>query len=38
MGVDVPITEEVYAVIHEGKNPREAVEALLERDPKPERD
>jgi glycerol-3-phosphate dehydrogenase (NAD(P)+) len=35
-GVDVPITEEVYAVVHEGKNPRDAVQALLSRDPKPE--
>ncbi len=37
VNVEVPITDEVYAVVHEGKNPHEAVEALLSRDPKPER-
>jgi glycerol-3-phosphate dehydrogenase (NAD(P)+) len=37
-GVRVPIVEEVYAVVHEGKDPRKAVPALLERDPRPERD
>lgn len=37
-GVDVPIAEEVHQVVHEGKDPREAVQALLTRDPKPERD
>ncbi len=35
-GVEVPITDEVYAIVHEGKNPREAVQDLLSRDPKPE--
>lgn len=35
--VEVPITEEVYAVIHEGKDPRRAVEDLMAREPKPER-
>ena len=37
-GVDLPITAEVYAVVHEGKDPRRAVQDLLARDPKPERD
>ena len=36
--VRIPIIEEVYAVIHKGKNPRKAVESLLTREPKPERD
>ena len=35
--VEVPIINEVHAVIHEGKDPKEAVRALLSRDPKPER-
>lgn len=34
--VEMPIAEEVYAIVHEGKNPLEAVQALLTRDPKPE--
>jgi glycerol-3-phosphate dehydrogenase (NAD(P)+) len=33
-----PITEEVYAVIHEGKQPALAVGALMARDARPERD
>ncbi|HOW96299.1 MAG TPA: NAD(P)H-dependent glycerol-3-phosphate dehydrogenase [Kiritimatiellia bacterium] len=36
--VEVPITEEVCAVVHEGKNPRRAVEDLMSRDPRPERE
>ena len=36
-GVEVPITEEVCAVIHEGKDPRAAVRDLMARDAKPER-
>lgn len=35
-GIDVPITSEVQAIIHEGKNPRDAVSSLLSRDVKPE--
>lgn len=35
-GVDVPITEQVHAIIYEGRNPLEAVGSLLARDPKPE--
>lgn len=37
LGVDVPITEQVVAVVHEGRDPRVAVQALMSRDPKPER-
>lgn len=37
-GVRSPIIDEVHAVVHEGKDPSEAVQALLERDPRPERD
>jgi glycerol-3-phosphate dehydrogenase (NAD(P)+) len=36
-GVQIPITEEVCAVIHEGKDPRTAVKDLMARDAKPER-
>lgn len=35
-GVEMPITEQVDHVLHQGKDPRQAVEALLARDPKPE--
>ena len=35
-GIDVPITEEVNAVVHEGKDPRRAVLDLMSRAPKPE--
>ncbi len=37
-GIDAPITDEVYAVVHEQKNPRDAVTDLLTREPRPERD
>ena len=36
LGVPVPITEEVYAILYEGKSPRDSLEDLLSRDPKPE--
>jgi glycerol-3-phosphate dehydrogenase (NAD(P)+) len=36
--VDVPITREMYAIIYEGKPPREAVRDLMGREAKPERD
>ena len=36
--VRVPIMDEIHAVLHEGKNPREAVESLMTRDPKAERE
>jgi glycerol-3-phosphate dehydrogenase (NAD(P)+) len=34
--VAVPITDEVYAMIHEGKSPLESVRSLMTRDMKPE--
>ncbi|MEI2743613.1 MAG: NAD(P)H-dependent glycerol-3-phosphate dehydrogenase [Candidatus Competibacter sp.] len=34
--VEMPIAEQVDRVLHQGKNPRQAVESLLARDPKPE--
>lgn len=37
-GVEVPITMEVHAVVHDGKDPHAAVEDLLARDPRPESD
>jgi glycerol-3-phosphate dehydrogenase (NAD(P)+) len=36
MGVDMPITAEVYRVLYEGKNPRTAVSDLMLRSPKGE--
>lgn len=36
--VAAPITDEVYALVHEGKDPRRAVKALMSRDARPERD
>ena len=35
-GIEMPIVEEVYAVLNEGSAPREAVENLMLREPKPE--
>lgn len=35
-GVEMPIAEQVYAIVHEGRSPAEAVQALMLRDPKPE--
>jgi glycerol-3-phosphate dehydrogenase (NAD(P)+) len=35
-GVDIPITEQVEKVCHEGLSPREAVTALMSRETKPE--
>lgn len=34
--VEMPITEEVYAIVHRGRDPAEALASLMERDPKPE--
>jgi glycerol-3-phosphate dehydrogenase (NAD(P)+) len=34
LGVEMPITTEVHAILFEGKSPREAVHALMLRDPK----
>lgn len=35
-GVEMPITEQVYAIVHEGRSPAEALRMLMLRDPKPE--
>ncbi len=35
-GVDMPITEQVYAVLYEARKPKDAVQALLNRDQKAE--
>jgi glycerol-3-phosphate dehydrogenase (NAD(P)+) len=36
MNVEVPIIDEVHAILHEGKSPRDAVASLLARELKPE--
>jgi glycerol-3-phosphate dehydrogenase (NAD(P)+) len=36
MNIDMPITEQVYRVLFENRNPKEAVKTLLEREQKPE--
>ena len=36
LGVDAPITQEVYCVLHEGKDPKQAAVALMTRAPKAE--
>ncbi|MEA2068931.1 MAG: NAD(P)H-dependent glycerol-3-phosphate dehydrogenase [Verrucomicrobiota bacterium] len=38
LGVSVPITEQVNAVVHEGKDPRQAMLDLMARAPKPEQE
>ena len=38
LGVEMPITEQVYALLYEGKAPRQVVQSLMQRDPKPELD
>ncbi|MBN1673802.1 MAG: NAD(P)-dependent glycerol-3-phosphate dehydrogenase [Kiritimatiellae bacterium] len=38
LGVAAPIIREVFAVLHEGKNPHEAVQSLLAREGRPEHD
>jgi glycerol-3-phosphate dehydrogenase (NAD(P)+) len=35
-GVEMPITSEVHAILVEGRNPKEALSNLMQRDPKPE--
>lgn len=35
-GVEMPIAEQVYAIVEEGRSPEEALRALMLRDPKPE--
>jgi glycerol-3-phosphate dehydrogenase (NAD(P)+) len=37
MGIDMPITREVYAVLYDGKDPRAAVSDLMVRSPKGEK-
>ena len=37
LNVDTPIIDQVYAVLHQGKHPAQAMQELLERDQKPER-
>jgi glycerol-3-phosphate dehydrogenase (NAD(P)+) len=34
--VEMPISEQVYAIVHEGRDPSDALRALMLRDPKPE--
>lgn len=36
LGIEMPITEQVYRVLYEGLSPQAAVEALLKREPRPE--
>ena len=36
LGVETPLIDQAYAVIHEGKSPARALGELLSRDPKPE--
>lgn len=35
-GVEMPIAEQVHAIVHEGRDPAEALRTLMTRDPKPE--
>ena len=35
-GVEMPITEQMYAILYEGRAPSDALRALMTRDPKPE--
>jgi glycerol-3-phosphate dehydrogenase (NAD(P)+) len=35
-GVEMPITEQMYAILYEGRAPSDALRALMSRDPKPE--
>lgn len=37
LGIETPIIDQVYAVLHEGKQPAQAMQELLERDQKSER-
>jgi glycerol-3-phosphate dehydrogenase (NAD(P)+) len=38
IGVEVPITEQIHAVLYEGRDPKQAVQALMNRDPRVERE
>lgn len=35
-GVEMPISDQVHAIVHEGRRPADALRALMLRDPKPE--
>jgi glycerol-3-phosphate dehydrogenase (NAD(P)+) len=35
-GIEMPITEEVCAIVEDGKDPRQALKDLMSRDPKAE--
>jgi glycerol-3-phosphate dehydrogenase (NAD(P)+) len=35
-GVEMPIAEQVYAIVEEGRSPADALQSLMLRDPKPE--
>lgn len=37
-GIRTPLLDEIHAVLHEGKPPKEGMKALLSRDPRPETD
>jgi glycerol-3-phosphate dehydrogenase (NAD(P)+) len=37
LGIETPIIDQVYAVLHEGRSPAQAMQELLGRDQKPER-
>jgi glycerol-3-phosphate dehydrogenase (NAD(P)+) len=37
-GVEMPITEQMHAVLNEGKSPRDAIQALMTRTSKRETD
>ena len=36
LGVEAPITQQVYEILYEGKDPRRTAEELMNRVPKPE--
>jgi glycerol-3-phosphate dehydrogenase (NAD(P)+) len=38
LNIEAPITEQVHAIVHEKKNPKQAVQDLLTRDPRVERE
>lgn len=35
-GIDAPVAQEIHAVVHEGRSPRESLQVLMGRPPKPE--
>jgi glycerol-3-phosphate dehydrogenase (NAD(P)+) len=36
-GVEMPISEQVYGILHAGRDPEQCLRELLAREPKPER-